>query len=167
MALTLTHIVVVFLLMNAISSHILIGRDVTQRKVFRTRSGGEFIITRPLTKGQKLMMARELLKDSKIELVVRFARNNRYQWIETQQCRCDNCPIDAGRIPYSSHWRRDVIHSVNDHSQTFLEFVNALVSYFIFSWTFYCYILILVVFEILMFYEIYLWYELYLKWLKK
>ncbi len=85
MALTLTHIVLVFLLVNAISSHILIGRDVTQRKVFRTKSGAEFIISRPLTKGQKLMIARELLKDSAIDLVIKFARNNKYHWI-TQQC---------------------------------------------------------------------------------
>ncbi len=78
MALTLTHIVLVLLLANAISSHILIGRDVTQRKVFRTKSGGEFVISRPLTKGQKLMIARELLKDSAMDLVIKFARNNKY-----------------------------------------------------------------------------------------
>ncbi len=77
MALKFVHIVVLFLWLNAISSHILIGRDITQRKIFRNkRSGDEFTISMPLTKGQKLMLAAELMKGVAFDLVLKFRREH-------------------------------------------------------------------------------------------
>ncbi len=76
MALRFAHIVVLFLLLNTISSHILIGRDITQRKIFRRKSGNEATISIPLTKGQKLMIANELLNGGVVDLVLKFRREN-------------------------------------------------------------------------------------------
>ncbi len=76
MALRFAHIVVLFLLLNAISSHILIGRDITQRKIFRRKSGDESSISIPLTKGQKLMIVNELLKGGVLDLVLKFGRGS-------------------------------------------------------------------------------------------
>ncbi len=76
MALRFSHIVVLFLLLNGISSHILIGRDITQRKIFRRKSGDESSISIPLTKGQKLMIVNELLKGGVIDLVLKFGRES-------------------------------------------------------------------------------------------
>ena len=77
MALKFVHIVVLFLLLNAISSHILIGRDITQRRIFRKkRSGDEFTISMPLTRGQKLMLAVELKNGGVFDLVLKFRREH-------------------------------------------------------------------------------------------
>ncbi len=74
MAAKLMSILVILLLVNTISSHILIGRDITQRKIFRTKSGGEFFVSSPLTKRQKRMIADEMLKSGIIQLMFRRKR---------------------------------------------------------------------------------------------
>ncbi len=80
MALKFVHIVVLFLLLNAISSHILIGRDITQRKIFRNkRPGDEYTISMPLTKGQKLLLAAELMNGGVFDLVLKFRREHGHQ----------------------------------------------------------------------------------------
>ncbi len=80
MALKFVHIVVLFLLLKAISSNILIGRDITQRKIFRNkRPGNEYTISMPLTKEQKLMLAAELMNGGVFELVLKFRREHGHQ----------------------------------------------------------------------------------------
>ena len=61
----------VVLIANATNCHLIIGRDLSQRKVFRTHSGGEFQITKPLSIRQRRMIARDLLKIGLAKMVAR------------------------------------------------------------------------------------------------
>ena len=65
-----------FILLTAsiASSHILIGRDLSQRKIFRTKTGGEFLVSKPLSLRQKRMVARELLRMGLADMVARKLR---------------------------------------------------------------------------------------------
>ena len=68
---------------NMAHNHLIIGRDLSKLKAARTSSGGDFVLTKPLSLRQKRVVVKELLKTALVQMVAlkrRKKKERRRKW---------------------------------------------------------------------------------------